>query len=92
MPTYGYECNNCGFEFDKFQSMSAPVLKKCPKCRKLKLKRLIGAGAGVIFKGSGFYATDYRKPDYSKKKGLKEPEKNPCSSCKASASECPAKK
>jgi putative FmdB family regulatory protein len=64
MPTYEYECTACGHRLDHFQSMSDPALRKCPKCGKLRLKRLIGAGAGVIFKGSGFYTTDYRSPSY----------------------------
>ena len=68
MPTYEYICENCGHEFEHFQSMKAGLLRKCPKCGKNKLKRLIGAGAGVIFKGSGFYATDYRSEGYKKQK------------------------
>jgi len=60
MPTYEYECMHCGHRFEFFQKMSDQPLGKCPKCRK-KVKRLIGSGAGIIFKGSGFYATDYRK-------------------------------
>jgi putative FmdB family regulatory protein len=60
MPTYDYACTACGHRFEEFQSMSAEPLKKCPACKKAKLERLIGAGAGVIFKGSGFYQTDYR--------------------------------
>jgi putative FmdB family regulatory protein len=60
MPTYDYACAACGHRFEEFQSMSADPLKKCPACRKNKLERLIGAGAGVIFKGSGFYQTDYK--------------------------------
>jgi putative FmdB family regulatory protein len=64
MPTYDYVCNACGHAFEEFQSMSAPVLKKCPKCKKARLQRLIGTGAGVIFKGSGFYETDYRSDSY----------------------------
>ena len=72
MPSYTYQCGECGFEFEKFQSMTSPVQKKCPDCGKLKLVRLIGAGAGVIFKGSGFYATDYgRSKDYEMKKSAK---------------------
>lgn len=64
MPTYDYKCRACGHEFEELQSITAQYLKKCPKCRKLKLKRLIGTGAGIIFKGSGFYETDYkRKPE-----------------------------
>lgn len=66
MPTYEYVCDACGHEFELFQAMSASVKRKCPECGKLKLKRLIGAGAGVIFKGSGFYQTDYRSESYKK--------------------------
>ena len=61
MPTYQYECASCGHSFDVLQSMTDARLKKCPKCSKLKLFRLIGTGTGVIFKGSGFYQTDYKK-------------------------------
>lgn len=66
MPTYEYVCHHCGHEFELFQQMSAPVKKKCPECAKPKLKRLIGTGAGVIFKGAGFYETDYRSESYAK--------------------------
>ena len=66
MPTYDYRCDACGLEFELFQQMSAPVKKKCPECSKLKLKRLIGTGSGVMFKGSGFYETDYRSDSYKK--------------------------
>ncbi|MCD4831326.1 MAG: zinc ribbon domain-containing protein [Anaerohalosphaeraceae bacterium] len=66
MPTYEYKCDNCGFEMEKFQTMSAKPLRKCPECGRLKLKRLIGSGAAVIFKGSGFYETDYRSDSYVK--------------------------
>ena len=66
MPTYEYRCDACGHELEEFQSMSPKPLKKCPECGKSKLKRLIGIGAGVIFKGSGFYETDYRDKSYSK--------------------------
>jgi putative FmdB family regulatory protein len=57
MPTYGYECKECGHTFDFFQSMKDEPLKTCPKCGK-ELRRLINGGTGVIFKGNGFYATD----------------------------------
>jgi putative FmdB family regulatory protein len=67
MPTYDYKCDACGFEFEKFQSMSSAPIKKCPKCGKNKVKRLIGTGAALIFKGSGFYITDYRDKSYSDK-------------------------
>lgn len=60
MPTYQYECDACGHSFEELQSMTDAKLKKCPKCGKLKLQRLIGAGSGMIFKGSGFYQTDYK--------------------------------
>jgi len=68
MPTYDYHCNNCDHAFELFQSMSASVKKKCPECGKLTLERLIGTGAAVIFKGSGFYETDYRSKSYSSDK------------------------
>ncbi|MBL8694385.1 MAG: zinc ribbon domain-containing protein [Planctomycetes bacterium] len=61
MPTYDYVCDGCDHRFEQFQSMNDSALKKCPKCNKSKLRRLIGAGAGIIFKGSGFYITDYKK-------------------------------
>lgn len=66
MPTYDYRCNACGHEFELFQQMSAPVQRKCPECGKLKLERLIGTGAGILFKGGGFYETDYRSESYKK--------------------------
>ncbi len=66
MPTYEYACDACGKAFEEFQSITAAPLKKCPKCGKAKLKRLIGTGGGVIFKGSGFYTTDYRSDSYKK--------------------------
>ena len=66
MPTYDYQCTLCGHTFEKFQSMSDKPLKTCPKC-KGKVERLLGAGAGIIFKGSGFYATDHRSKEYKNK-------------------------
>jgi putative FmdB family regulatory protein len=65
MPTYEYKCDVCGNTFDLFQSIKAEPIKKCPKCGG-HVKRLIGAGAGVIFKGSGFYSTDYRSENYKR--------------------------
>ena len=64
MPTYEYACSNCGYTFEKFQSITKSPLRKCTSCGKMSLKRLIGSGAGVIFKGSGFYQTDYRSESY----------------------------
>ena len=65
MPTYDYRCNACGHAFELFQSMTAKHEKKCPKCGKNTLERLIGTGAAVLFKGSGFYQTDYRGGSYA---------------------------
>jgi putative FmdB family regulatory protein len=80
MPTYEYECTKCGKTFDVFQKMNDKHLSLCPdvKC-KGKVKRLIGKGSGIIFKGSGFYATDYRKD--SQQKTMKDAIKSPCDSC-----------
>jgi putative FmdB family regulatory protein len=64
MPTYEYICEACEHSFDEFQSMTEPPLKKCPKCGKKKLQRQFGTGAAVLFKGSGFYETDYRSDSY----------------------------
>jgi len=61
MPTYEYECEACGHKFEKMQKFSDKPLATCPKCRKRKLRRLIGTGGGIIFKGSGFYETDYKR-------------------------------
>ena len=61
MPTYDYECAKCGQEFEVFQSMKDAPLKKCPKCGKTGVRRKVGSGAGLIFKGTGFYITDYKK-------------------------------
>lgn len=66
MPTYDYECDACGHEFELFQGINDPHQRKCPKCGKLKLRRLFGTGAAVVFKGSGFYETDYRSESYKK--------------------------
>ena len=69
MPTYEYACPKCGHEFEQFQSMRDEPLKKCPKCKKAGLKRLVGSGAGLIFKGTGFYITDYKNKSDGKKEG-----------------------
>jgi putative FmdB family regulatory protein len=67
MPTYEYKCDACGHRFEKFQSMSVAPIRRCPQCHKNKVRRLIGTGAGLIFKGSGFYITDYRDASYKEK-------------------------
>ncbi|HLL88028.1 MAG TPA: FmdB family zinc ribbon protein [Tepidisphaeraceae bacterium] len=67
MPTYEYRCDACGHAFEQFQSIKADPTKKCPSCGKNKVRRLIGTGAGLIFKGSGFYITDYRDKAYTDK-------------------------
>jgi len=66
MPTYEYRCGACGHTFELFQSITASAIRKCPECAKLAVKRVIGPGAGIIFKGSGFYQTDYRSESYRK--------------------------
>jgi len=64
MPTYDYECNACNHTFELFQFITEEHIRKCPECGKLKAKRLIGTGSTIIFKGSGFYQTDYRSEEY----------------------------
>lgn len=66
MPTYDYVCDACGHAFELFQSITAEAEKKCPECKKKKLRRLFGTGAALVFKGSGFYQTDYRSESYKK--------------------------
>ena len=87
MPTYEYKCAKCGDQFEVFQSITAQPLKVCGQCRG-RLQRLIGGGAGIIFKGAGFYATDYRSADY---KAKAQAETKPCVACKNSKT-CPVKK
>ena len=69
MPTYEYVCAKCGHELEAFQSMKDAPLTKCPACKKAGLKRKIGGGAGLIFKGTGFYITDYKKSGAKKETG-----------------------
>lgn len=66
IPTYEYQCTACGHKFEEFQSIIAPIRRKCPSCKRRKLNRLIGPGSGIIFKGTGFYQTDYRSKKYRK--------------------------
>lgn len=86
MPTYDYVCDACEHEFELFQSITEPVKKKCPECKKPKLRRLFGTGAAVVFKGSGFYETDYRSDSY-KKAAAKESSSQEASDKKSTKSE-----
>lgn len=80
MPTYDYECSSCGHKFEFFQSMTEDPKKKCPKCGK-SLKRLIGSGSGIIFKGSGFYATDYKKSGSKSESSCSAGKADSCKTC-----------
>lgn len=99
MPTYDYECDACEHQFELFQSIKDPVKRKCPECGKLKLRRLFGTGAAVVFKGSGFYQTDYRSESYKKgekadkeaKSDKKDSKKSDSSQQKSSGSKPPKK-
>ncbi len=93
MPTYEYRCNACKYEFEQVQSMKDNALKKCPKCGKNALERLIGAGAAVIFKGSGFYQTDYRTESYKSGEKAASAEGKPADGAKGdtAAKDAPAK-
>jgi putative FmdB family regulatory protein len=73
MPTYDYECKACGHRFEKFQSMTARKTRRCPKCKEGKVRRLIGSGGAILFKGSGFYSTDYRSDQYKKEATADKP-------------------
>ena len=86
MPTYDYSCDACDHAFEVFESITVEPQKKCPKCKRKKLRRLFGAGAGVVFKGSGFYQTDYRSESYKKAASADKPAESP-----APASDSPAK-
>ncbi|MDF7798509.1 zinc ribbon domain-containing protein [Pontiellaceae bacterium B1224] len=81
MPTYDYKCKDCGHHFEAFHSMSADPLTECPKCNGV-VARQIGTGAGVLFKGSGFYETDYRRSNYNKDKAADKPKPASDSSAK----------
>jgi putative FmdB family regulatory protein len=73
MPTYEYQCEKCGHHFDEFQSILADPLKTCPQCGEDTLRRLFGGGSAVIFKGSGFYQTDYRSESYKAGEKAEQP-------------------
>lgn len=97
MPTYDYKCTACAHRFELFQSMKDQPKRKCPKCGKNTLQRLIGTGAAVIFKGSGFYQTDYRSDSYKKsaeaasKAESPKTEPAPATTSAAAASNTPSK-
>ncbi len=86
MPTYEYVCTKCGHELEAFQSMKDAPLSKCPSCKKAGLKRKIGGGAGLIFKGTGFYITDYKKPGANKEAAADKPAASKSSDSKPAAS------
>ncbi len=96
MPTYEYECRACGHKLEALQSFSEKPLRRCPECKKMKLQRLIGAGSGIIFKGSGFYETDYKKKEAPKSKSGESKDTksesssdSKCDSCKLD--DCPSR-
>ena len=93
MPTYDYECQVCGHRFEKFQSITADPVGKCPTCGENKVRRLIGTGGAVIFKGSGFYATDYRSDSYKSaaKADSKSPGKKPAKGSEGNSEKTAAK-
>ena len=95
MPTYDYKCKGCSNTWEEFQSITAEPTKKCPKCGKAKAERVIGAGAGLLFKGSGFYITDYRSDAYKKaaksENGKSESKSEKKSESKSSESKSAAK-
>lgn len=86
MPTYQYECEACGHAFEILQTMTEAKLRKCPKCAKFKLSRLIGGGSGLIFKGSGFYQTDYKKSSAPAGESKTETKTEPPKPCGGSCS------
>jgi putative FmdB family regulatory protein len=95
MPTYDYKCDACDHSFELFQSIKEPVKRKCPQCGRPKLRRLFGTGAAVVFKGSGFYQTDYRSDSYKKaaeKESKPEGSGEKKSDGKSKSSESPKKK
>ena len=93
MPTYDYSCPDCSHKFQRFHSMTADPIKDCPECEENNVRRLIGAGAGLIFKGSGFYITDYRSKSYTdakEKDGSAPSPSTDSTSAKPSSTNAPA--
>lgn len=92
MPTYAYKCKRCEYEFEEFQSIKADSLTMCPSCNTSSLSRMIGGGSGLIFKGSGFYLTDYKKSNSSPAGGNGKPAKaedKPSTDSKTASKETP---
>lgn len=85
MPTYDYRCNACGHTFDELQSFNDAPLTKCPQCKKNKLERLFGGGGAIIFKGGGFYETDYRRAGEKAEKAEGDAPKTEAKEAKADA-------
>ncbi len=91
MPTYDYVCDACNHSFELFQSMTDSVKRTCPKCKKRKLRRLIGTGGAIMFKGSGFYQTDYRSESYKKAAAADKQPSKKSDAAKKDTSSKPAK-
>ncbi|MHC5542125.1 FmdB family zinc ribbon protein [Singulisphaera rosea] len=91
MPTYDYICDSCGHEFEAFESIKADPQTECPKCHEAKLRRKIGPGAAILFKGSGFYQTDYRSESYKKGAAADKSSGSSSPSSDSSSSSTPAK-
>lgn len=91
MPTYDYICDSCGHEFEAFESIKADPQTECPQCHEAKLRRKIGPGAAILFKGSGFYQTDYRSESYKKGAAADKSSGSSSTSSDTSSSSTPAK-
>lgn len=92
MPTYDYECRACGHRFERMQGMSDPHVRTCPECGKKRVERNISGGAGLLFKGSGFYITDYRSKGYQDKAKADSDAQKPKAEEKPKAEAKPAEK
>ena len=90
MPTYDYRCDGCGYQFEEMQSFSADPLKTCPKCGQDQLRRLFGTGAAILFKGGGFYETDYRSEGYKKAEKADSTAGKPAESTPSTSTTTPA--
>lgn len=90
MPTYDYICDHCTHEFEAFESIKADSQTTCPECTEPKLRRKIGAGAAILFKGSGFYQTDYRSESYKKQAEADKPASKPAAESSSTAAPSPS--